>query len=94
MKLNEYDKPRKVLLNNKRKSHVDKFNEKVNKMMNTYNLKKHISKLSNTTNEHIHNEIDALFAKILKSARKAVEGPTRSLPFSQRKLQISNEYLY
>ena len=27
-KLNEYDKPRKVLLNHTRKSHMEKFNEK------------------------------------------------------------------
>ena len=61
---------------------MEKFNEKVNQMMETYKLNHQIMNLQNTSNVHLHNEIDELITTVLAIARKAVEGPTRSLPFS------------
>ena len=40
------------------------------------------------------NTIDNLFTVVFNKARSTVKGPIRSIPFSQRKLEISNKYLY
>ena len=44
-KLNKYDKPNHTILNNIRKSHIIKFNEKVNKLMDSFKLKQRVIEL-------------------------------------------------
>ena len=44
-KLSRYDNPKHASLNNTKKSHVDKFNEKVNELMESFNLKQHVVEL-------------------------------------------------
>ena len=94
MTLNKYDKPNKRILDNARKSHVEIFNDKVNKLMRTHKLKEQLAEIKNMSNEQTYNEIDNIFTKILSNARSAVEGPTRTIPYSKRKLMISNEHLH
>ena len=93
-KLSKYDKPRHTILNNRKKSHVEKFNEKVNEMMNQLKVKQRVLELKHIRSREAFNIVDELFTTVLNKARTAVEGPTRSIPFSQRKLELSNKQLY
>ena len=93
-KLSKHDKPRHTILNNTRKNHVKVFNEKVNELMEVFNLKQQVLELQHVSSRERFNIIDEMFTKVLNKARSAVEGPTRSVPFSQRKLEISNTHLY
>ena len=70
------------------------FNEKVNELIEVFNLKQQVLELQHVSSRERFNIIDEMFTKVLNRARSAVEGPTRSVPFSQKKLEISNEHLY
>ena len=93
-RLNAYDKPHHAILNNSKQSHKDLFNEKLIEVMTQHNLKQRVLELKNVDNEQWFNEIDDLITDSLNKARAAVEGPMRSLPYSKRKLIVSNTYLY
>jgi len=93
-KLSKYDKPCHTILNNTRKNHVKVFNEKVNELIEVFNLKQQVLELQYVSSRERFNIIGEMFTKVLNKARSAVEGPTRSVPFSQRKLEISNTHLY
>ena len=62
--------------------------------MTSYQLKERVIDLKNATNEQRFNEIDDLFTKALMKATSAVEGPTRTLPYSEKKLEVSNLHLH
>ena len=62
--------------------------------MTSYQLKERVIDLKNVTNEQRFNEIDDLFTKALMKATSAVEGPTRTLPYSEKKLEVSNLHLH
>ena len=81
-KLSRYDNPKHASLNNTKKSHVDKFNEKVNELMESFNLKQYVVELQYIRGKDQFDIIDEMFTKIFSKARSAVEGPTRSIPFS------------
>ena len=72
--VNKYDRPNRTLLDNARKQHVHTFNEKVDEMMITYQLKQKVNDLKYVSNEQTCNEIDDIFTKVLDKARAAVEG--------------------
>jgi len=93
-KLNRYDLPNHTILNHTRKSHVIKFNNKVNEVMEIFKLKQRVLELEHTSSREAFNIINELFTKVLSKARATVEGPTRKLPYSQKKLEVSNNYLY
>lgn len=93
-RLNKYDRPNRTMLDNARKRHVQDFNEKVNEMMNIYQLKQRVIELKHVSNEQTYNEIDDMFTKVFDKARSTVEGPKRTLPYSEKKLRISNEFQY
>ena len=94
MKLSKCDKPCRSLLNNNKKSHAETFNEKANEIMKQLNVKQRVIELQNVRSREAFNAVDDLFATVFNKARSAVEGPTRSIPFSQRKLEMSNKQLY
>ena len=93
-KQNTYDKPRHTILDNAKKSHVAKFNKRVEELMQELNLKQHVSDLKYISSREAFNVVDEMFTTIFNKARSYVEGPTRSIPFSQQKLEVSNQYLY
>ena len=93
-KLSKYDKPRHTILNNNKTSHVEIFNEKINEVMNQLNVKQRVLDLKHIRSREAFNVVDDLFTTVFDKARSAVEGPTRSIPFSQRKLELSNKQLY
>ena len=85
--LSKCDKPNHSMLNNERKIHVEKFNEKLDEVTNSYNLKQRVVDLMNVKNEQSFNEIDDLFTKTLMKARSAVEGSTRTFPYSKKEVR-------
>jgi len=58
------------------------------------NLRQKVVDLKYIRSREAFDIIDDLFTKMLNKARSAVEGPQRSIPFSQTKLEMSNKYLY
>ena len=91
-KLNKHDRPNQSMLDNARKSHVRDFNDKVNELINTCQLKQCVVELKHMSNEQTHNKINDMSTKVLTKARSAVEGLTRILPFSKKNLQTNNEF--
>ena len=72
---------------------MEKFNEEVNELMEVFNLKQHIAESQHIRSKEQFDIISDMFAKIFNKARSAVEGPTRSIPFSQQKSEVSNKCL-
>jgi len=72
-KLNKYDKLNHTILNNTRKSHILKFNEKVNEVMASFKLKQWVIELQHVSSREVFNVIDDLFLKVLMNASSAVE---------------------
>ena len=62
--------------------------------MNQLNVKQRVLELQHIRSREAFNIVDELFTIVLNKARSAVEGPTRSIPFSQQKLELSNKQLY
>ena len=58
--------------------------------MQELNLKQHVIDLQYISSREVFNVVDEMFTTIFNKARSYVEGPTRSIPFSQRKLEVSN----
>ena len=92
--ISDYDKPNRTVLKHTHKSHVQQFNDKVDELLDNAKLQKRVLKLVHINSYEAFNVIDNVFTEILNKARAAVEGPKQTLPFSQRKLKISNQYLY
>ena len=69
------------------------FNEKVNEMMTQLNIKQRVLELQHVRSREAFNVVDDLFATVFNKARSAVEGLIRSIPFSQRELELSNKQL-
>ena len=88
--ISDYDKLNRTVLKHTRKSHVQQFNDKVNELLDNAKLQKRVLELVHVNNHKAFNVIDNIFMEILKKARAVVEGPKRTLPFSQCKLKISN----
>ena len=62
--------------------------------MQELNLKQHVSDLKYISSKEAFNVVDEMFITIFNKARSYVEGPIQSIPFSQQKLEVSNQYLY
>jgi len=92
--ISEYDKPNRNMLKHTRKSHVKYFNDKVDELLDKIKLQRMVLELEHINSHEAFNMIDNVITEILNKARAAVEGPTRALPFSQTKLEISNQHLY
>ena len=68
-KLNKNDQPNHTILNNTRKSHVLKFNEKVNEAITSINLKQRVAEFQHVSSREVFNVTDELFTKVPSKAR-------------------------
>ena len=64
-KLSKHDAPKHASLNNTKKSHVQMFNEKVNELMEVFNLKQQVLDLRYVHSRKQFNIVDDMFTTIL-----------------------------
>ena len=62
--------------------------------MASFKLKQWVIELQHISSREVFNVIDDLFIKMLMKARSAIEGPMKTFPYSQKKLEVSNTHLY
>ena len=67
-KLSKHDKPRHTMLNNTKKSHVEKFNKRVNQMISQLNVQQRVIEVQHLPSREAYNYVDKLFATVLNKA--------------------------
>ena len=82
------------MLYNSRRIHMEKFNKKVDYYLDTLNMENKVANLANARSEALFKDIGNMFTCMFQKEISAVEGPTRSLTYSQKKVEMSNSLLY
>ena len=74
--------------------HIQKFNEVFDSMLDKIKLQTRVLELTKSNSCKAFNAIDDVLTETLNEARAAIEGPKRTLPHSQCKLERSNQCLH
>ena len=89
------DKYESSKLNSRRKSHIKKFCERAEKLVEETALLNMIEKYCNERAlNKIIERIDEQILYVLNAARKFIEGPARLVPFSLLKIKARATFLY
>ena len=82
------------MLNPAKRSHREKFKEKLEEQLKIYNIERELVIAQEKPTYQDVERIDELIMRVLNFTRKKVEGNKRNIPFSKEKYQRRAKLLY